>query len=81
MQFYNAANVIIYINGVVDNNGNLDADFYSNYTSSDPVLAIVSAVGSFTGTFTDNASGGNYSLTLLNGDTFRGRWQGVKDEM
>lgn len=78
MKFYDLADVIVYIDGTVNKDGTLHADFYCNYTSQDPVLAIVSSTGIFNGTFTGSAAGGNYSLTLLNGDVFNGSWQGVR---
>ncbi len=78
--YYDIAESITYIDGIVNKEGSIQAEFYSNYLyeSETDTINIVSSTGFFKGNFINNSSGGIYQISLLNGDSFSGSWSGFR---
>jgi len=80
MLYYNLAKANTYIEGIINSNGTIDANFYCNYVyqSGTGIINIISATGLFSGSFSDSTANGNYQVKLLNNDSFSGTWQAFR---
>ncbi len=76
--FYNTFNLNLYINGYVNKEGNIEANFYCKqfFVTETSTFIISSSSGYFNGSF--NSGSGNYSISITNDQSYSGTWSAIK---